>query len=132
MGINWRKPTEAAPVFYTFTTRADFDEYVRSCNDIYLADLPSKILRGKLVLSTDPIVLKDKTYNVVGAWFDIDQPAFIDDDGSYCAKPWGFIAILSATGFRTRHRAGSWQSVASLRTRMLAIPGAVVTFRREL
>lgn len=127
--INWRRPTEVEPVFYTFTSRADFDEYVKACPDIYLADLPSRILGGHLVLCTDPIIVKCKTYNIVGAWFDIDQGPYTDDNGPYYARPWGFVSVVSRTGFRSRHRSSSWQDIAALRAKMIATAGAVVDYR---
>lgn len=127
--INWKGEVENPPSFYTFTNKSAFDQYVAINTDIYLADLPSKIVGGKLVLCVDPIVTKDKTFNVVGAWFDINQPAYIDDNGVYCARPWGFIALPGHRGLRSRLRSPSWQMSAALRNKLLASKGAVVDYR---
>ncbi len=128
--INWKGRVEQPPSFYTFTSKADFDEYVKEHNDIYTAKLPSRIVDGEIVLCSDAIVTKSGTYNVVGAWFNIKQPAYTDENGAYAASSWGFIANTRRQGLRVRPRAMTWVAAANLRIKFLSEPGAVVDYRR--
>lgn len=130
--ISWSKPIEPRPMFYTFTKREDFLSYIKENTDIYTEPLPSKILKGEVVLSRKSVVTKDRTYNVVGAWFDITQPAFLDDAGMYGATPWGFIATEANTNTRSRARSPDWHSSVALRAKMIATKGLVVDYKGTL
>lgn len=130
MGINWPGRTEHPPSFYTFTNKADFDEYVKDNTDIYTAPLPSRILKGEVVLTKDAVATKGHTYNVVGAWIQIDQPAYTSKAGYYAASSWGFVANQRVGVRGVRMRAATWVHAANLRLKFLSEKGAVMDYKR--